>query len=150
MLALVNDHCEYAFCAEKFADKVTCFVGMIFCQVRITAEFFEDFAKCYVADGICNEVDVFAVAAKSAVHELECTLVDADSCDRSILLGAISDGIANNMLVLVNDSFFDAFETCESAVGFECIPENAFEHISRGCFLERRAVYTLLSEMLSR
>ena len=118
MLALVDDHCENSFSAEKFADQAACFIGMIFGKVRVAAEVFEDFAECDVADGICNEVYVFAVAAKSAVHELECTLMDADSCDRSILLGAICDGIANNMLVLVNDSLFNAFETRESAVGF--------------------------------
>ena len=91
---------------------------MIFGQVRIAAEVFEDFAECDVADGICNEVYVFAVAAKSAVQKFECTLVDADACDGGVSFCTICDGVADDMLVLVHDSLFNALETCESAVGF--------------------------------
>ena len=131
MLALVDAHCENAFCAEKFTDQASCFIGMIFSQVWIAAEIFENFAECDVADGVGDEVDVFAVAAKCAVQKLEGALVNADACDGGILLGAICDGIANDVFVFVNDSFFNAFETGESAVGFECIPEDAFECVAR-------------------
>ena len=103
---------------------------MIFCQVRVAAEVFEDFAECHVADGVGDEVDVFAVAAEGAVHEFECALVDADACDRDVLFGAICDGFTDDILVFVNDSFFDAFEMCKSAVGFECIPEDAAECVA--------------------
>ena len=118
MLALVDNHRENAFSAEKFADKASCFIRMIFSQVWIAAEVLEDLAKGDVADGICNEVDVFAVAAECAVHKLECSLVDADSCDGGVLFGAIGDGVVDDVFVFVHNPFFDAFETGESAVGF--------------------------------
>ena len=99
MFALVNDHGENAFGAEEFTDKAACFVGMIFGKVRVAAEVFEDFAECHVADGVGDEVDVFAVTAECAVQKFECALVDADAGDGGILFGAICDGVANNMLV---------------------------------------------------
>ena len=150
MLALVNDHRENSFSTEKFTNQASCFIGMIFGQMWIAAEVFENFAKCDVADGICNEMDVFVVAAKSAVHELECTLVDTDAGDGGVLFGAICYGVVDDMLVFVHDSFFNAFETGESAVGFECIPENAAECVARVDFGKFRAVYTVFSEVLPR
>ena len=67
MLALINDHREDSLGAEKLADKATGFVGMVFGEVFVAAEFLEYFAECRVTDGISNEVDVFVVAAKAAV-----------------------------------------------------------------------------------
>ena len=118
MLALIDDHREDSFGAEKFADEAACFVGMVFGKVRVAAEFLENVSESSVADGIRNQVYMFAVAAKAAVHEFECALVDADACDGGILLGAISDGVKNDVLVFVDDSFFYVLETRESAVGF--------------------------------
>lgn len=123
---------------------------MIFGQVRIAAEVFEDFAECHVADGVGDEVYVFAVAAKSAVQKFECALVDADACDGGVLFSTICDGVLDDVFVFVDDSFFNAFETCEPTVGFERIPENAFECVARVDFGKFRAVYTVFSEVLPR
>ena len=123
---------------------------MIFCQVRVAAEVFEDFAECHVADGVGDEVDVFAVTAECAVQKLEGTLVNADACDGGVLFCAFSDGVLDDVFVFVHDSFFNAFETGESAVGFECIPEDAFECVARVDFGKFRAVYTVFSEVLPR
>ena len=118
VLALIDDHGEDSFGAEKFADDATRFVGMVFGKVRIAAEFLENVTESRVADGVCNEVYVFAVAAKAAVHELESALVDADACDGGVCFGTFCNRIANDVLVFVHDSFFNALETGESAIRF--------------------------------
>ena len=115
---MIDDHREDALGTEEFADEAACFVGVVFGEVRVAAEFLEDVAEGGVADGIGDEVYVFAVAAKAAVHEFECALMDADGGDGGICACALRDGVADDVLVFENDLFFDALEARKSAVGF--------------------------------
>ena len=91
---------------------------MVFGKVRVTAEFLENVTECCVANGVCNQMDVFAVTAEAAVHQFECSLMDADACDGGVCFGTFGDGVANDVLVFVHDSFFNALEVGESAVRF--------------------------------
>ena len=118
MLALIDDHREDSLGAEKFADESARFVGMVFGEVRVAAEFLENVAESRVADGVGDEVYVFAVTAKATVHQFKCSLMDADASDGGVCFGTFSDGIANDVLVFVHDSFFNALEAGESAVRF--------------------------------
>ena len=74
---------------------------------------------------------MFAVAAKSAVQKFECPLVDANAGNWPKF-----HGFAYDFFVFVDDSVLDAFKAGESAIGIECVPENAFEHVTSAyaCF----------------
>ncbi len=91
---------------------------MVFGEVLVAAEILEDFAEGDVADGVGDEVDVFAVTAECAVQKFEGTLMNANAGNGGVLIGAICDGVADDVFVFVLDSFFNVFETGESAVRF--------------------------------
>lgn len=85
---------------------------MVFGEVRIAAEFLEYVAKCGVANGIRDEVYMFAVAAKAAVQQFKRTLVDADGCDGLACGGAFCNCIADDFFVFVDYAICGALETC--------------------------------------
>ena len=143
VLALVEYHREDALGAEELADEFARLFGVVFGEVRVAAQFLEHIAEGGVADGIGDELHVFAVAAEGAVHQFERPLVDADAGDGHALLGAIGDGVADEFLVLVDDAVGGALDAGEAAVRVKRIPEDALEYVARGHFLQRLgAVYT--------
>ena len=82
---------------------------MVFGEVRVAAECFEYISECGVAYGICNQVYVFAIAAKTAVQEFERSLMDTDGGNGGVLANAFSNCIADNVLVFINDVICSVF-----------------------------------------
>ena len=66
--------------------------------------------------------------------------MDADGGDGFSLRCAFGDSVSDDMLVFVDDAISGAVNAGEPAVGFERVPENAFENIAGSCFGESRAV----------
>ena len=133
---MVIDHREDTLGAEEFADEPASFFGVVFCEVRVAAEFRKYVAEGNVSDGIGDEVHVLAVAAKHAVHELEGTLVDADARDGNAFFRAFGNGAFDDVLVLEHDAAFHALEAGEAAVRIQRVPEDAAEHVASGHFLQ--------------
>ena len=67
-------------------------------------------------------------------------MMNADGGDRFALCGAFGDGVADDMLVFVDDAIGGAFDAGESSVRFKRVPENSLENIACGCLGEFRAV----------
>ena len=67
--------------------------------------------KSRIADGVCNQVNILAIAAEAAVQEFERPLVDADGGD-----GTLPECISDDVLVFEDDSLLDTFEAGESTV----------------------------------
>lgn len=136
VLALVEYHRENSFGVEQVMEKFSCFIGVVFGEVRVAAEILEDFAEGFVANGIGNQMYVFAVAAKSPMQQLECALMDADASNGLAVLGAFHDCITDDFFVLVDDSAFDSFETGESTVRIQRVPEDSLENVAgrSACF----------------